>query len=152
MQHHPQKDTMGSPEQRDELTSRTDCGHSPGAAPQVFVPDKVMSLSLPQRERARNNEAPKGQSGIEKKRNKQQNKTEEAPSKKDIGEESASGGIAGGNTVTRDFWSGGGSARAEREQLSPEKRERIGKGISEEGTAGKDGVGEINVAFVLGCA
>ena len=42
----------------------------------------------------------------------------------------------------------GGSARAKREQLSPEKREWSGKGISEEGTAGKWGTGS-DLSFVL---
>ena len=72
--------------------------------------------------------------------------------KKDMGEGSTCGGVAGGNTVTRDFWSWGGPARAEREQFSPEKREGIGAGLPEEGAAGKNGVGEIDVALVLGRA
>lgn len=51
-----------------------------------------------------------------------------------------------------DFWSGRGATRTEREQFSPEEWDRISTGISEEGTAGKNGIGEIDVAFVLGDA
>ena len=71
---------------------------------------------------------------------------------KDMGEKSTCGGVAGGKEVSRDFWPWRGSARAEREQLSPEQRERVSTGISEESAAGKDGVGEIDVALVLGRA
>ena len=71
--------------------------------------------------------------------------------KKDIGEGSTCGGVTGGNTITRDFWPWGGPAWAEREQLSPEKRKGIGAGLPEEGAAGKNGIGEIDVALVLGC-
>ena len=69
-----------------------------------------------------------------------------------MGEGSTRGGVAGGNTVTRDFRSWGYPVRTEGEQLSPEKRERIGSGIPQESTTGKDGVGEIDVTFVFGRA
>ena len=75
-----------------------------------------------------------------------------APSKKDIREGSTCGGVAGGNTITRDFWSRRGPTWAGRKQFSPEKREWIGSGTPQESTAGRDDVGEIDVAFVFGNA
>ena len=64
----------------------------------------------------------------------------------------ACGGVTGGNTVTRDFGSWRSSSGTDWEQFSPEERERIGGQLSEESTAGKNGVREINVALILGCA
>ena len=64
----------------------------------------------------------------------------------------ACGGVAGGNAVTCDFGPWRGSAAADWHQLSPEKRERTRNRLSEESTAGKNGVREINVALILGCA
>lgn len=63
----------------------------------------------------------------------------------------ASRGVAGGNAVTRDFGSWRGSAGADREQFSSEERERIGERLSEESTADKNGVREINAALIFGC-
>lgn len=65
---------------------------------------------------------------------------------------SASGGVAGGKEVSRDFWSWKTPVRAEREQLAAEKRERVGRRAAQESTAGKDGIGEIDMAFVPGSA
>ena len=45
-----------------------------------------------------------------------------------------------------------GSAGTDGEQFSPEERERIGDWLSEESTADKNGVREINAALILGCA
>lgn len=60
--------------------------------------------------------------------------------------------VAGRNAVTRDFGSWRGSAGAYWEQFSSERRERIGGQISEESTASKNGVREINAALILGSA
>ena len=62
----------------------------------------------------------------------------------------ACGGVTGGNTVTRDFGSWRSSSGTDWEQFSPEERERIGGQLSEESTAGKNGVGEINAVLILG--
>ena len=49
-----------------------------------------------------------------------------------------------------DFGSWEGSARAEGEQFSLKERERVGGRLAQESAAGEDGVGEIDMAFVLG--
>ena len=72
--------------------------------------------------------------------------------RKRIWKRSASGGIAGGNAVTRDFCSWGSAPRAKREQSSPEERERISGGVAQECTTGKDSSGEIDMTLVVGCA
>ena len=64
----------------------------------------------------------------------------------------ACGGVAGGNAVTRDFGPWRSPSGADWEQFSPEERERIGDRLSEESTAGKNGVREIDAALILGCA
>ena len=61
-------------------------------------------------------------------------------------------GVAGGNAVPCDFGPWRSPSGADREQFSPEERERIGDWLSEESTAGKNGVREIDAAFILGCA
>ena len=61
-------------------------------------------------------------------------------------------GVAGGNAVSRDFGSWRSPSGSDREQFSPEERERIGDWLPEESTAGKNGVREINAVFILGCA
>ena len=60
--------------------------------------------------------------------------------------------VAGGNAITRDLGPWRGSTGADWEQFSPEERERIGDWLSEESTASKNGVREIDAAFILGCA
>ena len=65
---------------------------------------------------------------------------------------SACGGVAGGNAGARDFWPWRGSTWADRKQFSPKKRERIGDRLSEESTAGKNGIREINTTLILRCA
>ena len=64
----------------------------------------------------------------------------------------ACGGVAGGNAVTRDFGPWRSPSRADWGQFSPEERERIGGWLSEESTASKNGVREIDAALILGCA
>ena len=70
--------------------------------------------------------------------------------KKDMRKQSARGSVAGGNAVIGDFWPWSGAARADGKQLSPEDGERIGGGAAQEGAAGKDSVGEIDMALVFG--
>ena len=65
---------------------------------------------------------------------------------------STRGSVAGGNTVTGDFWPWRGAPGTEREQFSAEEREGIGGGAAQEGTAGKDSVGEIDMTPVFGRA
>lgn len=72
--------------------------------------------------------------------------------KKSVKMSLASRGVAGGNAVTRDFGPWGGSARADWKQFSPEEREWIVGWLSEERTAGKNSVREINAALILGCS
>ena len=93
--------------------------------------------------RARRNAPPK---------NRQQKRTEAAPSEKSMNSGSAGGSVAGGNAVASDFWSWSGASRADGKQLSSEKREGISGGAAQEGAAGKDSVGEIDMAFVFGGA
>lgn len=64
----------------------------------------------------------------------------------------ACAGVAGGNTVASDFWSGRGASRTDWELFSPEEWEWIGDWLSEESTASKNGVGKIDAALILGCA
>ena len=45
---------------------------------------------------------------------------------------SACGGVAGGNAAARDFGPWRGSTGADREQFSPQKRERIGDCLSKD--------------------
>ena len=72
--------------------------------------------------------------------------------KKDMRKQSARGSVAGGNAVIGDFWPWSGAARADGKRLSPEDGERIGGGAAQEGAAGKDSVGEIDMALVFGWA
>ena len=63
---------------------------------------------------------------------------------------SARGSVAGRNTVIGDFRPWSGAARADRKQLSPEEWEWVGGRVAQEGAAGKDSVGKIDMAFVFG--
>ena len=94
----------------------------------------------------------RGNFRIVERKNGQQKWTEGDPSKEDIREGSTCGSVAGGNTVSCDFWSGRGPTGARWQQFSPEKREWIGSGTPQESTAGRDDVREIDVAFVFGNA
>ena len=66
--------------------------------------------------------------------------------------DSTRGDVAGGNAISCDFWSWRGAARAEWQQFSPEKRKRVSGGAAQEGAAGKDSVGEVDMALVFGWA
>ena len=72
--------------------------------------------------------------------------------KKDTRKQSARGSVAGRNAIIGDFRPWSGAARADRKQLSPEEVERVGGGAAQEGAAGKDSVGEIDMALVFGWA
>ena len=71
---------------------------------------------------------------------------------KNIWDVSAGGGVAGGKKVSRSFWPGADPARAEGKQPPMQKREGVVGGAAQKSTAGKNGVREINVTFVLGSA
>jgi len=101
--------------------------------------------------------SPKGERGskgarrIERGKNRQQNQAERGlRPKKGVKKGLARGGVAGGDAVTRDFGPWRGPAGADWEQFSSEERERIGGRLSEESTAGENGVGEIDAVLILG--
>ena len=72
--------------------------------------------------------------------------------KEDMAKGSTSGGVTGGKAISGDLWPGKSTAWAKWKQFSSEERERVGGEAAQEGAAGKDGIGEIDVAFVFGHA
>lgn len=69
-----------------------------------------------------------------------------------MAQKSASRGITGGNTVACNLRSWKQATGTEGEQFSSKEQERVRGGAAQEGAAGKDGVGKVDMAFVFGIA